>query len=205
MWWAIAIVGTVALIFGLAKLGAGPDESTVASILTIDEKDHIWNPTGTVTLVEYSDLQCPACGAYYPILKTIKEKAADKLRIVYRHFPLRLTHKHAQIAAQATEAAANQGKFWELHDLLFERQRSWPLATDVKQTMIDYAKELGLDEAKFKTDLESQATVDRVQRDVDSGNRLRVSATPTFYLNNKPVTLPFTADELLSQVNELAG
>jgi len=205
LWWLIGIIGTIGLIFGLAQLGGGPTESAVSAALTINDQDHVMGEsTAPVTLVEYSDFQCPACAYYFPILKEVKEKAGAKLRVVYRHFPLRQTHKYAQIAAQAAVAAGNQGKFVEMHDILFDRQRSWPLATDVTKTMKDYAAELELDAARFAEDLDSSATKDRVERDVTSGTSLRLLGTPTFYLNGKAFSTPFTAEKMLAEINQLA-
>lgn len=205
LWWTIGIVGTIGLLFGLAQLGGGPSESAVSAALTINDQDHVTGEaTAPVTIVEYSDFQCPACAYYYPILKDVKTKAGAKLRIVYRHFPLRQSHKYAQIAAQASIAASKQGKFWEMHDLLFERQRSWPLATDVTKTMKDYAGELGLNADQFAADLDSSETKDRVERDIASGTSLKLLGTPTVYINGKAFATPFTADKLLAEINRLA-
>lgn len=142
---------------------------------------------GSVTLVEFSDFQCPACQSVQEPLKQILAKYDGKVTFVYRHFPLSSIHKNAQMAAQAGEAAFQQGKFWEMHDKLFETQNSWKDLADPRGLFIQYAKEIGLDEAKFASDLESQATKDIVSTDLLASTRYRLSGTPTFFINGSKV------------------
>lgn len=139
--------------------------------------------SGTVTLVEFSDFQCPACQAVNLPLKQVLSKYEGKVQLVYRHFPLNSIHKNAQLAAQASEAAHQQGKFWELHDLLFEKQAEWSGLADPKETFLGYARDLALDVPKFTTDLESEATKAIVTQDLLATTRYRLSGTPTFFLN----------------------
>lgn len=206
VWWIVGTIGMVGLIFGLAKLGSMPAVGNISEIVAVNEADHVSGPaTAQATLVEYSDFQCPACGFYHPIVKGAMAEVGDKVRLVYRHYPLVSIHPHAQMAAQASEAANLQGKFWEMNDLLFERQDSWSKATDDQATFAEYAKELGLDVEKFKTDMTSGAVKDRVQRDINTGNQLRVSGTPTFYLNGEPFLTPFTTKDLVNKINSAAS
>lgn len=185
VWTIVAVV--VGLIVYVAILGARSSTSS-STIPAVTASDHVSGPlTAKAVLIEYSDFQCPACGAYAPIVRQVKQQYGDKLALVYREFPLRQTHKYAQLAAQAGEAAAQQGKFWEYHDLLFERQASWPQAMNVKQTLVDYAKELGLDETKFSADFDSQAVKDRINIDVASGTAAKIPGTPTFFLNGQRI------------------
>jgi protein-disulfide isomerase len=142
---------------------------------------------GSVTLVEFSDFQCPACLSVQAPLKQILNKYEGKVQFVYRHFPLSSIHKNAQMAAQASEAAHQQNKFWEMHDKLFETQASWQGIGDPREVFIGYAKELGLDEAKFVNDLESQSTKDVVNQDLLATTRYRLTGTPTFFLNGSKV------------------
>ncbi len=182
----VVLVGMVTLIV-IGRKGT-PTSTTVAAV-TAD--DHIRGPqTSAAVLIEYSDFQCPACGAYYPIVKNIEKKYGDKITIVYRQFPLTQIHQHAQLAAQAAEAANLQGKFWEMHDLLFDRQKVWSTVSDDKKTFTDYAKELKLDENTFTSDLTSAPVKDRVNRDVTSGNAIGISGTPTFFLNGTKLENP---------------
>jgi protein-disulfide isomerase len=145
----------------------------------IGERDHVRGPAeATITLVEYGDFECPFCGMAYPVVRELARHLGGRLRVVFRHFPLRDQHPHAQHAAEAAEAAAAQGKFWEMHDRLFEHQR----ALDDEQ-LIRHAEELGLDTDRFRRDLTEHRHRERVQEDVLSGLHSGVRGTPTFFLN----------------------
>ena len=132
-----------------------------------------------VTIVEFSDFQCPYCSRVVPTLKQVEEKYGDKVRVVFRHFPLSF-HKEAQKAAEASLCAADQGKFWEMHDLLFEEQRALQVA-DLK----DKAQRLGLDAAKFEKCLDSNKHYEKVQRDIQDGVLAGVSGTPAMFVNGR--------------------
>lgn len=150
-------------------------ELTVA----VGEHDHAQGPDGArVTLVEYGDYECPHCGSAYPIIKKVQEKMGDKLRFVFRNFPLTQAHPNALHAAEATEIAAAQGKFWEMHDLLFENQD----ALD-DESLIAYAEQLGLDVEKFREDLQSDTYEEKVHGDFMGGVESGVNGTPTFFIN----------------------
>lgn len=187
--WSIVgavIIGVVALIVMSSK-GSGNN----AVVAAVTDQDHIQGPsTAKAVIIEYSDFQCPACGAFYSTLKNIEKKYGDRIALVYRNYPLTSLHQNAQLAAQAAEAANLQGKYWEMHDLLFERQKDWSAVGDVATTFTDYAQELKLDTSKFSTDLKSAAVKDRITRDVDSGNAVGIAGTPTFFLNGKQLTNP---------------
>ena len=139
--------------------------------------------SGGVILVEFSDFQCPGCQAVQAPLKQILAKYSGKMQFVYRDFPLTNIHKNAQIAAQVAEAAYQQGKFWEMHDKLFETQKEWSGLTDPREKFGVYAAELGVEKDKFETDMESQVTKDVVSVDILAATRYRISGTPTFYVN----------------------
>ncbi|MCX6734697.1 MAG: thioredoxin domain-containing protein [Candidatus Peregrinibacteria bacterium] len=143
-----------------------------------------------VTLVEYSDFQCPACRAWEPEIANIMSEFGTHIRLVYREFPLGAPlHPNSQMGAQAAEAAGIQGKFWEMHDLLFQNQSIWaPQGPDaVQSTLADYAKQLGLNMDQFNKDLNSDKVVKLVTEDKDSGTASGVNSTPTFFLNNKEI------------------
>lgn len=140
-----------------------------------------------VTLIEYGDFQCPACATYAPIMKKLLDETPNDLRIVYRHFPLLQIHKNALPSSKAAEAAGRQGKFWEMHDKLYETQGDWDDMADPKGKFLEFAKEMGLDEQKFLTDFDSQEVSDKIMADLASGNRLQISSTPTFFLNGKKI------------------
>jgi protein-disulfide isomerase len=131
-----------------------------------------------VTLVEYGDFECPYCGEAYPIVKAVQAHMGDRLRFVFRHFPLSNAHPHAEHAAEAAEAAAAQQRFWEMHDLLYERQTA---LTDTD--LAAYATELGLDEPQFAEEMREHRHAARVREDFLSGVRSGVNGTPTFFIN----------------------
>jgi len=142
---------------------------------------------GEITLVEFSDFQCPACLSVQAPLKQILAKYEGKVKLVYRHFPLISIHKNAQMASYASEAADNQGKFWEMHDLLFDKQQEWGTLENPRDKFVEYAKSLEMDETKFLSDLESQEVKDKVSIDLLAATRYRLSGTPTFFLNGSKV------------------
>ncbi len=194
----LGILAVIAVcVYGLMRLGASsnPTGVTGGDIPSVSASD--WtrgNLYAKNILVEYSDLQCPACGAYEPLIRQLMKDFDNQILLVYRHFPLS-QHIHAELASQAAEAAGKQGQFWEMHDLLFDRQGSWENAKDAEATFKGYAKELGLDEAKFAADLNSDEIKKLVDEDANGGLHAGVNSTPTFYLNGKKITNPKTYEE----------
>jgi Protein-disulfide isomerase len=141
--------------------------------------DHVAGPDDApVTLVEYGDYECPHCGLAHPIVKAVQQELGSQLRFVFRNFPLAEAHPHARLAAQAAEAAAAQGKFWEMHDIVFEHQDALEV-----EDLIGYAKSLGLDAAQFSRDLETGTYAKKVRDDFRNGVRSGVNGTPTFFVN----------------------
>lgn len=187
-----ALYGLAVFILG-ASMYALAKPSTSGAVPDVSETDHVrGSATAPVTIIEYSDFQCPACAAFEPLVAQVSATYGDQLRVVYRHFPLYTLHKNAGAAAQAAEAAALQGKFWEMHDILFDRQNDWSELASTTDMFAAYAGLIGLDVEQFKTDLASDAVRDRVKVDVSSGNAAGISATPTFYLNGKVLEFPKT-------------
>ena len=131
-----------------------------------------------ITLVEYGDFECPSCGAAYPTVEVVRRKMGARLRFVFRHFPLTQMHPHALHAAEAAEAAGAQGKFWQLHAMLFEHQDALDDAD-----LVRYAKALHLDVERFTRELASEMYVARVRKDIQSGIKSGVNGTPTFFIN----------------------
>ncbi len=147
--------------------------------LPVTPRDHAEGPAAAgVTLVEYGDYECPHCGRAYPIVKEIQRRLDGRLRFVFRNFPLAEAHPHAAHAAEAAEGAAAQGRFWEMHDTLFEHQQ----ALDDPH-LVEYAKSLGLDESRFRHELATHAHASRVREEFLSGVRSGVNGTPTFFIN----------------------
>jgi protein-disulfide isomerase len=143
-----------------------------------------------VTLVEYGDLQCPACGQYFPLVKQLKEQYQKPVKFQFRHFPLVQIHKHAMEAARAAEAAGLQGKFWEMHDMLYTQQNTWVNLPDVTKVFEDYASNLGLNTTKFKQDIASTQVSNAIDADIKAGQALNVESTPTFLLDGKKIDNP---------------
>lgn len=141
----------------------------------------------TVTLEEFGDFECPACAKFYPIWKSLEPKYGKRVRVTFRHFPLALQHKRALSAAYAAEAAGMQGKFWEMHDKLFENRETWAKASDMEAEFLTYASDLKLDVARFKQDKNSDEVRHRVNQDFQRGRSLKIKATPTLILNGKEV------------------
>lgn len=160
-----------------------PVQPVVEAALLSDTTHVKGSKEAKVTLVEFSDLQCPACRAVQPLISEILAKNQDDIYFVYRHFPLRGIHLNAAIAARATEAADKQGKFWELHDKLFLIQEDWSAEGNPTAKYLDYAKELGLDVSKFASDLKDSSLDARILADERDGNSIGISATPTFFVN----------------------
>jgi protein-disulfide isomerase len=198
--WSVGIIASVGLLIGLAKLGASSGTPKNVNIV-LDTTDHVNGPTSAkAQLVVYGDFECPACGAYEPMINAVKNSFGDKVALVFRHYPLP-QHKFAQITSQAAEAAALQGKFWEMHDLLYAKQSTWSTANNIKETLTGYASELKLDTTKFNADLETSTIKDRIQRDITSGNSYNIPGTPTFFLNGQEVQLPVTQQSLTDKIN----
>ncbi|HEX7021523.1 MAG TPA: thioredoxin domain-containing protein [Trueperaceae bacterium] len=145
----------------------------------VSERDHSQGPAGApVTLVEYGDYECSSCGAAYPIVKDVQRRLGERLRFVFRNFPIRSSHPHAESAAEAAEAAGAQGKFWEMHDLLYEHQDALDDAH-----LRDFALQVGLDVVRFERDVSEHRFAERVQEDFLGGARSGVNGTPTFFID----------------------
>lgn len=204
------VIALLVISFGLIFLGSRMSNSVVSvdseSLLSnaVSASDHVKGATGTstkVTLVEYSDFECPACGAYAPVVKQLAADYADQMSFVYRHFPLP-QHLGARPAAHAAEAAGKQGKFFEMHDLIFARKNEWSTARSYEDTFKQYATELGLDVAQFEADMKSDAVAEKVEIDRQSGNKSGVRGTPTFFLNGKQIANPQTYEAFKALIDD---
>lgn len=177
----------IVLLFGY-YLYASPSDSmdTATSDIVITQTDHVRGAKdGKVSLVEFGDFQCPACGAWEPIVRQVLADNKDILKVTFRHFPLVELHRNALLAAKATEAAALQGKFWEMHDTIYDKQDEWSESLNARQFFVTYATTLGLDTKKFTSDIDSKAVEEKILAELKEGKRLGVQGTPTFFLNGK--------------------
>lgn len=168
--------------------------------LPVTNRDHIQGPEeAPVTLVEYGDYQCPHCGRAFPIVEEIRKLFGDRLRFVFRNFPLTQAHEHAEAAAEAAEAAGAQGRFWEMHHALFTHQN----ALDGSH-LAEYAKRLGLDAARFAHAMAAHSFGERVREDFMSGVRSGVNGTPTFFINGVRHDGPFDLTPLSEAIEQAA-
>ena len=155
-----------------------------------DQRDHIQGPrTATVTLVEYGDYECPYCGEAHQVLNGLLKQFPDQVRLVFRNFPLTQIHPHAQEAAEAAEAASAQGRFWEMHDLLYQRH-----AALEPEDLVSYADELRLDLSRFQIEMTQDVHAERIREDFMSGVRSGVNGTPTFFINGFRTTADTTCN-----------
>jgi protein-disulfide isomerase len=159
-----------------------------------------------ITLEEFSDFQCPACGVLEPGLRKVVKDYGARVKLVFRNYPLPM-HRYAFFAARAAEAAGQQGKFWEMHDALYDNQDEWSKSMEPRVQFDSYAARLGLDVQRFKTDMERQDLSDRIKADMLRGNSLNVRGTPTVYLNGREL-LPgklVTEEDLRREIDAALG
>ena len=161
---------------------------TVVTGVAGAEPPHILGPNSApAKLEEFGDFECPPCGALHPILVQMHKEFGDKLQITFREFPLAPAHQHAIAAASAAEAAGLQGKFWEMHDLLYENQKAWHEAFDVRPIFEGFAKQIGLDMNRYQNDLNGDQVAQRILNDGKRGHSMGVKGTPTVFLNGREV------------------
>jgi protein-disulfide isomerase len=204
--WTIVITAIVgSLIWMLSSGNPTPEKKATVSqdavtLLTVAPDDYIKGKVdGQVTLVEYVDFECEACAAFFPLVKQLEKDFSNDLQIVIRYFPLP-GHRNGMPAALAVEAAGQQGKFFEMHDLLYTEQKKWgEKPSPTPEVFEAYAQQLGLDMEKFKAAVNSPETKARVERDIESGKALGNTGTPSFYLNGKKLQ-PNSYDEFKKAV-----
>lgn len=167
----------------------------------VEPADHVQGPLhARVTIVEYADFECPSCRMAAPTVPLLMERYANQLRFVYRHFPLEDAHPHALGAAEASEAAAGQGKFWPMHDLLFAHQ-----AHLKDKDLLHYAGELGLDLVRYQAEMGDHIYLQRVREQMEGGRRSHLRATPTFFVNGVLVDVSYGMTALHDAVAAAVG
>lgn len=196
----IGIVTAIIVVVAAFTIGNKPTEDQEPKTLgesqvriLLRENTHLIKaPNAKVTVVEFGDFQCPACAVAYGVVTQIKSEYKDKINFAFREFPL-VAHANGRNSAYAAEAAGAQGKFWEMHDKLYENQSEWSDKNDPTEIFASYAKEIGIDVDKFKQDVKNKKYEDQIQVDLNDGNALGVNATPTFFINGKMYTgvLPY--------------
>lgn len=213
----VLIAGVIVVVIFSRQRGAGnnanafanaqPPQQTPASAQTSQPSPGVATGytrpnvkvSSPVVLEEYGDYQCPPCGMLYPVLKEIEHEYGDQLRVVFRHFPLTKIHKHAMMAAQAAEAARNQGKFWEMHDRLYRNQNTWKDLPDGRSIFIGYAREIGLNVERFSREMDSPEVQQRITSDMQRGSGVGVTGTPTVFIEGQMLRFESTTPDGLRQ------
>ncbi len=209
--WLLVLAVLALLAWGATKLANNGPSVTNTDILKIQANDWIkGDPQAKLILIEYSDFQCPACKTltfYGQQLDADSSNLNKDVAIVFRHFPLGGIHPNAKLAAQAAEAAGKQNKFWEMHNILFDKQSSWSESTNAESLFIEYASSLNLDADKFKNDLYSGAVKDRVNSNIKQGSsqQLDIQYTPTIYINGEITNLPNSYDKFRQLLQNKLG
>lgn len=197
--WIIIGIITVVLFAGAIWLSGSSSETANEGV---ELKQHVkGNLESSIKLVEYSDFQCPACGAFQPVVTELMGQYGEEISFEYKHFPLSNIHNFAIQAAVAAEAAGQQDKFFEFHDMLFENQGTWSGAASPGSIFIGYAEELGLDIELFRNQMKSSILRDKVKSEFDEGRKLGISGTPTFFLNGQRMEF----DSYASFVTQIAA
>ena len=197
----ITLLGLAAYaVWGTAHKATTTDDGQVNLLVPVSESDHRAGPMGApVTIVEYADFECPSCQAYAPVLSQLVKEYPQNVQFVYRYFPLP-QHPNAVPSARAAEAAGLQGKFWEMHDLLFVNHAEWETQTNPSEVFKKYATQLGLDTARFETDYTSKVVIDRVSKDANDAATNKLSYTPPIFLNGVRIQTPGTYEALKAAV-----
>ncbi len=177
------------------------DSAKARLITPVGPQDHVQGPANApVTLVEYGDYECQYCGRAHPIIQDLQNYLGTQFRYVYRHFPIRSIHSHSQLAAEAAEAAGAQGKFWEMHDALYDHQDALE-----REDILDYGRQIGLDMARFEADLDSHVHAERVHEDFREGIRSGVNGTPTFFINGVRYDGAWDLESLIEAIEKPLG
>lgn len=195
----ILLIG-ISLFFSKASAPAGPIDSQK---LVLGATNQRGPETALATIIEFSDFECPACRAAHPLVEALVNQYSDKINLVYRHFPLTSIHRNALPAALAAETAGRQGKFWEYAAILFDQQDSWSQVRNPADLFINYAQQAEIpDIDKFRQDLDQQIYRDQVLKDLQLGNEIGITATPTFVVNGEKVDaagLKLAVEKILSK------
>jgi protein-disulfide isomerase len=186
----------VAALLAITITRGGEQEQAAApgaGTTTLADARHVkGRADAAVTLVEFGDFQCPTCGSFYPVVKRLSEQFPTDLKVEFFHFPLIGIHPNAMSSAIAAEAAGEQGRFWEMHDMLFENQQAWSPLANPRETFLMYAGAIGLDLEQFEQDMRSDEIINRVVADGALASQRNLPGTPTFILNGRQIGLPLT-------------
>lgn len=199
----VIIAGALTGGTGSTPTPAGFVATTAPAITAADWKQG--NATATVSLIEYGDFECPACAAYQPLVQQAVKDYGSKVLFVFRNFPLYNIHPVAGISAQAAEAAGLQGKYWEMHDLLYTKQTEWSTTAPgdiVSKFFNGYASSLGLNVTKFDADINSASVLAKIKTDFDGGNAAQIDHTPTYFINLKQIPNPANYNDFKAALDQ---
>lgn len=186
----IALVVLLVGSFIISRSDKKVDMDVINSVETVEDGPHLkGNTEAELALIEFADFQCPACAQTYPVVTQLTDAYGDQFSLEFKHFPLRTIHPNAQLAAQASEAAAMQGTFWEMHNMLFENQSEWAQSINPKKFFSQYAEAIGINVERFEYDLTSDEVKERVNEDANEAELLMLPGTPSFMLNGEQITL----------------
>ncbi len=203
----LAVLLVAVIVAGFLSTKVAPSQSNFKATMVPAITSADWtrgSATAKVSVVEYGDFQCPACGQYESIMQQLESQYGDKVMFVFRNFPLYQIHQDAMISSQAAEAAGLQGKYWEMHDLLYKNQSEWSLAsadTVIAKYFDGYATSIGLSTAKFDADINSAIVKAKVQHDMDTGNAAQIDHTPTFFVNLTQIPNPQSLAEFKAVID----
>ncbi len=182
----ITLLVVIAVVAGVFTFTKHKNNPTTNNATASQPTSHTEGSTKSgVVLIEYGDYQCPACGQYYPIVKQVFDKYKDRITFQFRNFPLVQIHQNAFASARAAEAADKQGKYWEMHDLLYENQQTWSTATNPTSYFAAFAQQLGLNVTQFQTDMQSSEVSGQINADISEAQKIGANSTPTFVLDGK--------------------
>lgn len=195
---SVVIVGMFGILMATSKKDDKGSQGGTAAV-----SNHVQGAgKKKVTLTEYGDFQCPACKSFYPIVKQIKQDYGDDITFEFKNFPLTQIHPNAFAAHRAAEAAGKQGKFFEMHDLLYENQDTWASSSSATPIFEGFATQLGLNIDQFKSDVASASVADTINADVKAGQQLGANSTPTFAINGKKIENPKSPEEFKKLIDE---
>jgi protein-disulfide isomerase len=203
----IVVVGGMIGLFALANKSASSGPTPTGDKSKIIRDSSHKTGSGSVQLVEFGDYECPACGAAYPSVKQIMKDFDGKVTLYFRNFPLTQVHKNAMMGAEAAESAGAHGKYWEMHDALYDNQKDWGElnASDAETKVLSYAKNLGLDSDKMKSDIDNEKFKTVIQQDMADGTALGIQGTPTFYINGTQLQGGYDYPTLRDAINKALG
>lgn len=202
----IWIGGIIIILIGLMIWGVSGGSPSINPPFTVDAVHPLDNVEGnassSVIIIEYSDFECPACRSYYSVVKQLVVEFGSQAAFVYRHFPLTEIHTNAEFAARAAQAAGKQGKFWEMHNLLFEKQDEWAKVANIEPMFESYASLLGISVEQFKTDFNSKEIINLVKAERANAIKLGLAGTPSFFINGKQIQNPSSVDAFRTVIKD---